>query len=456
MSSKPRRLCGTFWVSLALLIPLRTTAADINDAVKAYTSSDYNAARAIFFELAQMGSGTAQYNLAIMAMRAEGTAANKVEAVGWMLAAQQNGRDEDPKLLTKLRSELAAEEVSQANLIANQYGKEALQSRLIPLDQKATCSAVQPKKVIKISKPWDTPDDGVVILDFTLGLDGVPHDLEVIVSEPQGRFTKGAAESLMNARFEPARYQGEPIETRERFIFKFLRDCSQRTMGALWSNQWVKDTQEAAKSGDLAALYSLAIAAHMDKSLGIKSETKWSWLLSAAQDGEPRAQYWIASLIGIKGHCESQNKMIPWLEQAAKAGHPAAKASLAERTLRGAMDQNGITRIKALLEGLENTTNIYALKHAAAILAASPHVELRDPSTALKLARQIDLKIIPIDPEIHEVIALTLAANQDFEGAAAEQKQALSRAKKLKWNTSEMEIRLDLYQKQLPWTGNLY
>jgi hypothetical protein len=210
-----------------------TLASEFRDGVSAYALKELARARVVFLDLAALGDGPSQYNLGAMALRGEGTPRNRGEAVGWMLAARENGHDPTASALDDLRAKLTIEEQTSADGILNRFGREALQSTALP----PPCGPSQLKDFVKpkllSSKPIKYPEsartDGsqaITVLAFVMGRDGRLRDPEVVLSIPPlskggHAFVDAATRSLVDRRYEPARLNGRPIDVWYTFHITF-------------------------------------------------------------------------------------------------------------------------------------------------------------------------------------------------------------------------------------------
>lgn len=85
--------------------------------------------------------------------------------------------------------------------------------------------------------------------------------------------------------------------------------------------------------------------------------------------------------------------------------------------------------IRLLREGLESGVTAVELRNALAwLLATVPDATLRDPQEALKLAREVNEAAQKQDPEYLDTLAAALAANGQFDAAAAAEQQAIQQA----------------------------
>jgi hypothetical protein len=185
-------------------------------------------------------------------------------------------------------------------------------------------------------------------------------------------------------------------------------------------------------------------------------DAKWRhFLLSAAQGGYPKAAYEIAQSFESLSFCQKDDHKLPWLRYAAKAGEPLAQLALAQEALRtpASGDQREVAE---LLQHAVTSDDFYVKKHAVALLAASPVESIRKPDAALAGARALLEGPIQSDPQMFETVAAAYASNGDFANAKAREEIALTKARKLGWDTTPMEERLAAYRGGKPWYGDLF
>ena len=226
--------------------------------------------------------------------------------------------------------------------------------------------------------------------------------------------------------------------------------------GVLWNVAALKKVRDASSAGDPNAQYLIGLAATLDSTLQIPQPKAHELLLSAAQGGEPHAQYWVGRQLAAMGDCVPKTKILIWLRHAAGSGEASAQVALAAELLKETPSADQIGQAKTLLEQAASSDSFYVKKHVAALLAASPIESVRNPMTALAVARRLAKDEIQSDPQMFEVIAAANAANADFRAAASHEETAISRASALAWNTSRMAERLQAYQKSQPWYGDVF
>jgi TPR repeat protein len=450
---------GRVVVSLLALIAGVPAQADFPSALGQYQAGQFVPARSEFLRLARLGNAAAQHNLATMALRGQGGAEDRGEALGWFLAARENGNhDLGDSQLADLKSKLDPAGEAQAARIVAAYGKEALEANVLPPVAAACPGFVPPTMRIEAPAPYsyearEVGVSGVGVVSFTVGLDGLAHDQEVVSAMPHPAFGQPAVDAVLGSRFTPASAGGQVIEAR---TWTFIGFKLKAGVASIWEPGLLAGVRARAAEGDVPSLYLFGLIARLDPAVGIARDKADAILLEAAQGGNPDAEYWMATVLDGSRRC-GPDRALPWLRAAAEGGHEAARVALGERLLEGEPDAARLAEAKGWFESVVGSRNAYATKHAIARLAASPIEALRNPRAALEAAKTLFVKNYnyPRDPQTHEALAAARAANGDYKGAMAAQKNALEAAGDLHWNTAQMRERLASYKAGRMWHGDL-
>ena len=295
------------------------------------------------------------------------------------------------------------------------------------------------------------PRSALVITQLTIGVDGLARDPEILLAVGESGFAAAAVESWLNSRFTPAQRAGRPLESQLPAKLAFAAPGA-----TLADTPALAKARPAADAGDAAAAYLVGLAATFDASLGLSAARAGELLITAARDGDPAAQYWIGRQLRAKAGCHSRADGSVWLQHAAAGGSAAAQLRLASDLLGGAPSAAQVQRAGALLQQAAASDSYYVSKHVAALLVASPLDALRDPVTAMSLARRLLAGEIRSDPQMFETVAAVYAANGDFRGAVTQQQSAIRQAHNLGWNTRAMDERLAAYRGGRTWQGDLF
>ncbi len=431
--------------------------ADFRAALGEYNAGHYEAAHAQFLKLAELGDCSSQFNLGAMALKGEGVPKDMGSGVGWLRAAAGNGCQQlVGSKLPGLESRLDAGESRAATGIVARYGRDALREQGV-VDPEFSCRGDTPAGVLESPAPQfplleaGAPREAIVITGLTIGIDGLARNPEILLALPEKGFAAAAVESWLNSRFTPASRGGAPVESRlqAKLVFGVQGGKGLADLDAL------RAARQGADAGDAAASYTTGLVATLDSSLGLSYARGLQLLLSAARDGESRAQYWVGTQLRATTACHPRADGSVWLRHAADGGSAAARLMLAADLLAGAPSAAQAEKARALLEQAAGTETFYVAKHVAALLATSPLEAVRDPPTALEVALKLAAGEIQSDPQMFETVAAAYAANGDFRNAAAQQRIAIRKAEALAWNTRAMKERLTEYRAERPWRGNL-
>jgi hypothetical protein len=143
-----------------------------------------------------------------------------------------------------------------------------------------------------------------------------------------------------------------------------------------------------------------------------------------------------------------------WLRTAAEADEPQAQVTLAQFALRGTPDAADIRKATIWLERAAARGDHDGMLYLAALLAATPVAELRDPPRALRLLDKVK-RDLGGDPTEFEIRAAAQAAQGEFTKAADSEHRALAKAKELQWDPTPLSERLAHYEAGQAWYGNL-
>ena len=443
--------------ALAALPAANAAPGDFQAALTEYRAGHYDAAHAEFLSLAELGDCSSQFNLAAMALHGQGGPKDLGSGAGWLQAAAGNGCSElVGSRLTGLTAKLSQEEERAAAAIMARYGPEALRAQGV-VNLEFIChdttqpSAVSPTAAQTPAAARGQNQPAMVITALTVGADGRARDPEILLAVPGDAFAPAAIEAWLNSEFTPARRGGSAVPARLEAKTLFAEGGGAPVADA----EAIRKARPGADAGDPAAAYLVGLAALHDSSLGISSVQAQQLVLGAARDGNPDAQYWIASQLRASAACHPHSDGGVWLRHAAAGGNAAAQLLLALDLLAGAPGASQVAQARALLAQAARADSYYVRKHVTALLASSPLDAVRDPPTALELARQLAAGEIRSDPQLYETVAAAYAANGDFHDATAQQQLALQKARGLGWNTGPIAERLDAYRHGKTWRGDL-
>jgi len=444
----------------ALFIAGPAAAADLMSAEKAYGARDYDAAFKAFHELAELGQPTAQFNLAVMYARGEGTRPSDIYAFAWASLAAKNGVEKAKAIMDDIRPKLAPGSEQVAMDIEAQYGNAVLDQHLFPklasestdLSERARCHAVSPYFPAYPANAERKGVQGDVYLEFAVPPDGRPRNPHIIYAVPSGEFDGAARTGVLRSEFPTAPPGSKTVEctTFYRFIMRDFRPVTYPELDRL-----VQKTLEKAEAGDPSAqtLYGMLLVGlpqlNKPRSQGLP------WFLKAAQAGVPLAQFQVGFSL-LKGwgcDCE-ENKGLDWLRRAAQAGQPDAEVTLAMYALHGTPDESGVKQARLWLEQAAASGNRDGKLYLAALLAAAPDSQARDPKRALALVEEV-FRGVDDDPTAFEIRAAAEASSGQFKEAIKSETKAVSMATRLKWDLAPLNDRLAHYTANQPWYGAL-
>jgi TPR repeat protein len=444
-------------VFAGVLLGATPVYADFQSALGEYNAGHYDVAHAQFLALAELGDCSSQFNLGAMALKGQGGPKDLGTGVGWLQAAADNGCTQlVGDKLARLQTSLSADESRAAAQIVARYGREALHAEGI-INPDFSCREDTPASVLSVPAPEvphsaeGRPEGAIVVAAFTIGVDGRARDPEILLAVPDEAFAAAAVEAWLNASFTPASRHGQPVESRLQTKQVFSIDGVTLANSAYFSK-----ARSAAERGDPPAEYLVGVAATLDPALGISYAKAGRFLLGSARDGDADAQYWVGSQLRASSRCHPRADGAVWLQHAAEGGNAAAQLALATELLGASASAEQTAQARALLEKAAASNSYYVRKHVVALLAASPVAAVRDPPTALGVARKLAAGAIQSDPQMFEALAAAYAANGDFRNAAERQELAIRKAESLGWNTRAMSARLAAYRSDKAWSGDLF
>jgi hypothetical protein len=147
------------------------------------------------------------------------------------------------------------------------------------------------------------------------------------------------------------------------------------------------------------------------------------------------------------------NKAELWLRKAAEADESDAQVTLAAYVLRGVPDGASTRLAHGWLERAVASGDHGGMFYLAALLAATPVAELRDPKRALALLDRVRGDF-GSDPTAFEIRAAAQAASGAFSDAVQSERRAIDMARDLNWDLAALDERLGRYNSREPWYGN--
>ncbi|HEY3785033.1 MAG TPA: energy transducer TonB [Steroidobacteraceae bacterium] len=436
-----------------------TAYGDLLSAQAAYNKGAYQQALEEYRGLAELGEPTAQFDLAVMYARGLAVPQSELYAYAWASLAAENGDKNGRALEQKLQPDLAPGSRPGVEEIRNQFGRQALEERLLPKIQDDESAEAQERQSCRTTRlhtpqfPSSAFREGVqggVYAEYTLLADGSARNPRVIYAQPQGVFDAAVRESLLHSRF--AGSAGKPIQCTSYYDFVNAGgfDVAPRNLLA-----YVEKVHAQAQAGAAGSqlLYGLLIAG-LPQLQRPRSEAM-SWFLHAAQSGSAVAQYQVGySLLTGWGCQRDEKKALQWLQLAADHDQPNAQVTLAEYSLRGTPDEAQVRQAKGWLERAAASGSRDGKVNLAVLLAAGPYADVRDPARARSLSEEA-FAGVEDDPTGLEIRAAAAANAGNFDTATTEEQKALGQASGLAWNLAPLKDRLSHYRSHQAWNGNL-
>ncbi len=445
----------------AMLVPV-PASADLYAAAAAYQKQDFAASFQLYRELAELGRREAQENLAAMYVDGEGVKRDNALGYAWAVIAKENGAGAGVQnIIDQLEPHMTSAARARVAEVQSQFGMAALTERLLPTPHVPSTPIAAPCAFAKAADPgtYYPPEaklagvSGMVFLEATVAPDGRARNVRVWYSLPTKIFDQPGRRLAFDNKYIPPRENGVAISCTIRF--KVIFNISVNGAKPAASTELKKSTAETkskAEAGDPSAqlLYGLLLETRPE--LNADQENVTSWYVKAAQAGVPIAQYMVGirSLAGV-----DEAKGLRWLQIAADAGQPDAQLALANYLLRRQPDSETLAKARSLLEKAAGSDSRDAKYQLAALLATAPDGELRDPKRAIDLINQV-MQYVDFDPTAFEIRAAAEAMLGDFEAALADQKTALEKANKFRWDVAAQQDRLASYRASTPWTGDLF
>lgn len=439
-------------------------AADLVSAEKAYSAGNYETAFKGFRELAELGQPIAQFNLAVMYTKGQGTRQSEIYAFAWASLAAKNGVERAKVFLDSLRPRLALAPGSEqiAADIESQYGNAVLDQQLFPKIAESESSDVAERARCRPEHAYipEYPEDasrrgieGAAYVEFSLMPDGHSRNPHIIYSVPTGVFEGTLRNSLLHSEFAMASPGSKTVQCTLFYQFLIGRGASASDYPTL--QNFVRQTSQKAEAGDPSAqmLYGMLLVGLPQ--LNRPRSEALPWFLKSAQAGTPMAQFQVGYSL-LKGwgcNCE-ENKGLDWLRRAAQSGETDAEVTLAMYALRGTPDEGRLKQARLWLEQAASSGNHDGKLYLAALLAAAPGVEERDSKRALTLLDDI-FRGVHDDPTAFEIRAAAQASAGQFKEAIKSERRAIDMAQHLKWDVTPLNARLIRYTANQPWYGAL-
>lgn len=442
---------------LLALFSLHARAADISTALKQLDSRSPEQALPTLRSLAELGSPNAQRALGEALANGTGTAKDEVTALGWLLAARENGSSESVPMIADLEPRLSAAQLAQAREHGTRYGKTFAKG-LEPADGAhvaalmATATPAQRlyathlyERMIKAADKYKWMQSS-----FTYILDesGQVRDLFVSDIQPNLALRSTLVEYHRFHKWIPATVQGRPVPSS-------LASRLRLTTYHLHKGQDIaaRGLIPAVKAGDAVAQTSLGLI--LD---GVEDPEPFSEFDSydlirnaAASGANGRALYFLAfkETTGATGNAEAPFDFMTGLPRtlmlaSARTGFVPAQLAVALQSW-AERQPAGYARARTWLSAASGTPE--ADKYMAALLLSHP----TDAAADAKKARDLAIAVTKTgygrqDPDLWQIVAAAHSANGDFGAAVRAQREAARWARFFRWSTEEFDRRLAEYR----------
>jgi len=447
-------------LSLGLLAP-SASRAGFEEAQSAYDKGQYDAAFNAFREMAELGQPIAQFNLAVMYAKGQGTRENRVYAFAWAQLAAENGYAKAQPLADSIRDQLTPLSLKIAQEIHDEYSHAALDERLLPRvlvtgddEGHARCKVREIRMASYPDEPLRRGIQGSLMAQVTVLPDGRARNVRIIYAVPKGQFEETARWSLMRSWFYPGEDAGKPVACTYTTFYRFIIDnASNDEYSDL--NRFAAKIRAEAENGNVSSEMLYGMLLEGMPQFQAKSNEAMPWFVRAAQAGAPFAQFKLGLnlLTGRSCHCDV-NKAVTWLQKAAAADETNAQVTLAGYLLRGTPGSDDVKRAIVWLERAAAHGSRDGKLYLAALLAAAPFPDVRDPTRALQLLDRVFVRSGD-DPAQYEIRAAAKAHLGNFTGAVRDQSTAISCASNLKWDLTPLKERQMRYQWRQSWDGML-
>lgn len=457
--------------ALAASLPAR---ADLYSALATLKKGDYPSAFQQFLSLARLGQPLAQLDVAYMYSTGQGTTQSDIHAYAWAMLASRNGEAKGLELAQQLRPTLALAPGSRrvAGWITADYTPQALERTLLP--RPPARAHPQPGRLARMRRclpvKFHAPqfplreqlngEQGRLIVAFTVLPDGtarLPHVLFEAPLPDKSDFDDLTRDSILRSRFAP-RAGSAPIQCAIYYQFQQTSLFESAYSGL---QSYLRQVRSRARAGDPMSEFVYGTMLTGLPQLHSARDSGLAWFVKAAQAGIPAAQFETgASLLtgwGMSdlGSASDIRKGLRWLHLAAAQNDPDAEALLAQWQLRGTPELTAVRQAVLWLDQAAAQDNEFGELYLSAVLAAWPQAAIRNPARALLLERKAFADGPGVDPTGLEIRAAAYAAEGHFKRAVRSEREALAKARDLRWSLTPLEQRLKRYRAREPWYGNL-
>ncbi len=455
-----RYLSSVFIATLHALFLSVTANANpaLQEALDNYQNSRFEIACKQFKTLAEMGFSTAQYNLGVMYLKGQAVEKDLAQAYAWMTLAGSTqasleGENDSSyeKTATTVFSALSdanseAEALTQAEYLLENYSLNALANRLVQTNPQPEINTSS-FRVLQSRQP-DYPEKainyrlgGSVKTEFWVFPDGSVRLPGVVYSLPEEIFDASTLDAIKN--FEIG--WNETADPQKPKLFSQVIDYRVQNSSKSQLNPEIVNhfnmLRQRADKGDDYARYQIGIAHSYIDLWDMDAFTSWTYLLQAALQGVPEAQYVIGE--NLTRHWREEAEKLSgtlWIKLSASGDFPAIVYSLARSDYA---DDARFLFDNVAPETL--ITRAAAMDYPPAVIHQSMlTATARDlPDRGQLVQVREDLQNITgwyrDEPYWHIAAAFIAAAEADFAAATKHTQKAIRKAAALDWETDDFE-----------------
>lgn len=200
-------------ITISLFFSSIYLSADLQDALQAYETQNYESAQKQFLELAKVGNADAFYNLGVMYYKGQFFEKNYQKAYAWMKLANKVDDFFETSIVEKKMNEqelVLAEQ--QFKVLNDQVGVKVFEFNYLPVfnfDDEFVQGSTTPKPIVKVSPiyPKRAVTRGVagrVLISFRIESDGRVSDIDTISEYPEGYgFANIAMQATNKFKYQP-------------------------------------------------------------------------------------------------------------------------------------------------------------------------------------------------------------------------------------------------------------
>ncbi len=416
-----------------LLIPIALSSilftsfasqASFKDAVANYESGKYQVALTEFQSLAEIGNKGAQYNLGFMYLDGLGTKQDLVKAYAWIKLSDEEAKStETQDVLKQIEKHFSDKDLNLADktfsrLHAN-FSHEVMISELKPVFDITKNGEAKFKAIpIKTTPPKYPMQanlkgiEGFVKVEFLIAEDGLPKDIVVVTSYPEGVFERESLNAIKKWKFKTnAATQASPMNYK--IEYKLSNGYSRKAIAI------IKKIKTKAESGD--ALSQYYYAKYGPVFLPKEKINSSEWYYKSALQGVADSMHQVGmKLMYGQGCVQDKEKGLKWLTRAASGNFGRSQLKLSK--LYAEIDsEESRSKSQFWLEKARMAKDKDIAFDVARILAKNNDYS---PQQIVEQLEIVNDKQINSPGDFYELYASSYAKLNDFDKAAEYQNKA--------------------------------